>query len=69
LTLPPSTGLPSRSTATISSTVRQARCEAPDQAGKRWKVGDTYTGSAEQIQAAKNAGQVQDAPADPNAPE
>ena len=42
--------------------------EFTDQAGKRWKVGDTYTGSAEQIQAAKNAGQVQDAPADPNAP-
>ena len=38
-----------------------------DKSGKQWKVGDTYTGSAEQIQAAKNAGQVQDAPADPNA--
>ena len=42
--------------------------EFTDNSGKRWKVGDTYTGSAEQIQAAKNAGQVQDAPADPNAP-
>jgi hypothetical protein len=42
--------------------------EFTDNSGKRWKVGDTYTGSAEQIQAAKQAGQVQDAPADPNAP-
>jgi len=42
--------------------------EFTDQAGKRWKVGDTYTGSAEQIAQAKSQGQVQDAPADPNAP-
>jgi len=42
--------------------------EFTDNSGKRWKIGDTYTGSAEQIAAAKQAGQVQDAPADPNAP-
>jgi hypothetical protein len=41
--------------------------EFTDQAGKRWKIGDTYTGSAEQIAQAKSQGQVQDAPADPNA--
>jgi hypothetical protein len=42
--------------------------EFTDQAGKRWKVGDTYTGSPEQVQAAIAAGQVKEAPADPNAP-
>lgn len=37
--------------------------EFTDAAGKRWKIGDTFTGSAEQIAAAKQAGQIQEAPA------
>jgi hypothetical protein len=43
--------------------------EFTDQAGKRWKVGDTYTGNEQQRQAAIAAGQVQEQeqPADPNA--
>jgi hypothetical protein len=39
-----------------------------DRAGKKWQVGQDYTGSAEEKQAAIAAGQVQEAPTDPNAP-
>ena len=39
--------------------------EFTDPNGKRWKVGDTYTGSPEQIKAAIAAGQVQEQPAEP----
>jgi D-alanyl-D-alanine dipeptidase len=43
--------------------------EFTDQSGKRWKVGDTYTPRNDQErQAAIAAGQVQEQPADPNAP-
>ena len=31
-----------------------------DQAGRTWKVGETFTGNAQAIQAAKSAGQIQE---------
>jgi hypothetical protein len=37
-----------------------------DKAGKQWRVGEDYTGSAEDKKAAIAAGQVQEQPADPN---
>jgi hypothetical protein len=39
-----------------------------DKSGKQWKVGEDFKGSPEQVQAAIAAGQVKEAPADPNAP-
>lgn len=49
------------------TTTYKVRTQFTDKAGRQWKVGENFTGDEQAIQAAKSAGQIQEAQADQNA--
>jgi hypothetical protein len=53
--------------AAAAKTTTKVVTEFTDAAGKKWKVGEAWTGNEQAKQAAIAAGQVQEQPADPNA--
>ena len=44
------------------------KADFSDAGGRKWRAGQTFDGTKEAIQAAVNAGQIEEQPADPNAP-
>jgi hypothetical protein len=55
------------SMAAAAKSTTKVVTEFTDKAGRKWKIGEPYTGNDTDKQAAIAAGQVQEAPADPAA--